>query len=87
MARIREKSRKVSKGQCSFDPSKSRNVAPSARLTAEERARWPEIESELMKYNIMVQRWELEALSRGAKISFGDLVMSFELLPDWAEFE
>ncbi|MCS3423871.1 hypothetical protein M2403_002484 [Rahnella sp. BIGb0603] len=87
VARIREKAPRVSKTQCSFDPTKGRDVAPSARLTSEERARLPEIERALMKHNITAERWELEVLSRGAKISFGDLVMSFEPLPDWAEFE
>ena len=87
VARIREKAPRVSKTQCSFDPTKGRDVAPSARLTSEERARLQEIERALMKHNITAERWELEALSRGAKISFGGLVMSFELLPDWTEFE
>ncbi|RJT37440.1 replication endonuclease [Rahnella woolbedingensis] len=87
VARIREETPRVSKAQRSFDPTKGRDVAPSARMTTEERARLPKIERELMKNNITAERWELEALSRGAKVSFGDLVMSFEPLPDWAEFE
>jgi hypothetical protein len=87
VARIRGETLRVSKAQRSFDPTKGRDVAPSARLTAEERARLPEIERELMKHNITAERWELEALSRGAKIRFGELVMSFEPLPDWAQFE
>ena len=87
VARIREETPRVSSAQSSFDPTKGRDVAPSARLTGEERARLPEIESELMKHNITAERWELEALSRGAEISFGNLVMSFEPMPDWAEFE
>jgi len=87
VARIREETPRVSKEQCSFDPTKGRDVAPSARLTSEERARLPEIERELMKHNITAKPWELEALSRGAQISFGDLIMSFAPLQDWAEFE
>jgi len=87
VTRIREETPRVSSAQRSFDPTKGRDVAPSARLTGEERARLPEIESELMKHSITAERWELEALSRGAEISFGNLVMSFEPMPDWAEFE
>jgi len=87
VARIREETPRVSKLQRSFDPTKARDVAPSARLTAEERARLPQIGRELMKNGITAHRWELEALSRGAKVSFGGLVMSFEPLHDWAEFE
>ncbi|MCS3425897.1 hypothetical protein M2403_004530 [Rahnella sp. BIGb0603] len=86
VARIREETPRVSKAQRSFDPTKGRDIAPSARLTTEERARLPQIESELRKHSIIAERWELEALSRGAKFSFGDQVMSFEPLPDWAEF-
>nr|WP_238532044.1 hypothetical protein [Rahnella aquatilis] len=47
----------MSKLQRSFDPTKTRDVAPSARLTAEERARLPEIERELMKCKITAARW------------------------------
>jgi hypothetical protein len=86
VARIREETPRVSKAQRSFDPTKGRDVAPSARLTREERARLPEIERELMKHSITAERWELEALSRGAKVSFGDQKMQFEVLQDWAEF-
>ena len=87
MARIREEAPRVSKAQRSFDPIKGRDVAPSARLTTEERAQIPQIEQELLKHDIKAERWELEAPGRGAKISFGGLVMSFEPLSDWAEFE
>ncbi|MBV6820957.1 replication endonuclease [Rahnella sp. PD12R] len=87
VARIREETPRVSKAQRSFDPTKGRDIAPSARLTTEERARLPEIERELMKHSITAERWELEALSRGAKISFDDQVMCFEPLPDWGKFD
>lgn len=86
MARIREETPKVSKSQRSFDPTKGRDVAPSARLTPEERARLPQIEQELLKNDIKAQRWELEALTRGAKISFGDVVIHHPPLMDWQEF-
>ena len=56
VARIREETPKVSKSQRSFDPTKGRDVAPSARLTVEERARWPEIEHELLKNNTTAER-------------------------------
>lgn len=57
VARIREKTPRVNKAQRSFAPTKGRDVAPSARLTAEERARLPEIEREVMKHNITAARW------------------------------
>jgi hypothetical protein len=86
VARIREETPRVSKAQRSFDPTTGRDVAPSARLTPEERARLPQIEQELLKHDIKAQRWELEALTRGAKISFGDVVIHHPLLMDWQEF-
>ncbi len=87
VARIREETPRVSKAQRSFDPTKGREIAPSARLTTEERARLPEIERELMKSNITAARWELEALTRGAHMKFGDIDMHFETFEDWAEFK
>ena len=57
VARIREKTPRVNKAQRSFAPTKGCDVAPSARLTAEERARLPEIEREVMKHNITAARW------------------------------
>lgn len=86
VARIKEETPRVSKAQRSFDPTKGRDVAPSARLTPEERARLPQIEQELLKHDIKAQRWELEALTRGAKISFGDVVIHHPPLMDWQEF-
>jgi hypothetical protein len=61
-------------------------TAPSARLTAAERARLPEIERELMKSNITAVRWELEALSRGATLKIGDTELHFGMVEDWPEF-
>ncbi len=86
MARIREETPRVSKAQRSFDPTKARDVAPSARLTAEERARLPEIGRELMKNGITAHRWELEALSRGATLKVGDTEIHFGMVEDWPEF-
>jgi len=86
VARIKEGTPRVSKAQRSFDPTKGRNVAASARLTPEERARLPQIELELLKSDIKAQRWELEALTRGAHFRFGNINMHFEAVEDWDEF-
>jgi hypothetical protein len=61
-------------------------VAPSARLTPAERARLPMISSELAKHCIALERWELKALTRCARLRFGDIDMHFKALEDWAEF-
>jgi len=86
VARIREENPRINKAQRSYDPTKARDVAPSARLTAEERARLPEIGRELMKHDIVGERWELVALTRGALIRFGELTMHFDKINDWDEF-
>lgn len=86
MARIREETPRVSKAQRSFDPTKSRDVAPSARLTAEERARLPQISQKLLKDGIKAERWELEALTRGACMKFGNINIKFDIFKDWEEF-
>ncbi len=78
MARIREENPRINKAQRSYDPTKARDVAPSARLTPTERARLPMISSELAKHGITAEHWELEALTRGACIKFGDIDMHFE---------
>ena len=52
MARIREDMQRVSKAQRTFDPTKGRDIAPSARLTSEERALLPQIDAELRQHGI-----------------------------------
>jgi hypothetical protein len=86
VARIRKENPRINKAQRSYDPTKWREIAPSARLTPAERARLPMISSELAKHGIAPERWELEALTRGAKITFGDVVIHLPPLPDWADF-
>lgn len=61
VARVREENPLINKAQRSYDPTKGREIAPSARLTSAERARLPLISSELAKNGIIPERWELEA--------------------------
>lgn len=86
VARIREETPRIRKAQRSFDPTKRRVAAPSARLTPQERDRLPQIQQELLKHDIRPERWELEALARGARITFGDFEIQYPPLQDWAEF-
>lgn len=86
VARIREETPRISKAQRSFDPTKRCVAAPSARLTPQERDRLPQIQQELLKHDIRPEKWELEALVRGAKITFGDVEIQYPPLQDWAEF-
>jgi hypothetical protein len=86
VARIREETPRISKAQRSYDQTKGRRIAPSARLTPEERARIPQIFRELSRHSIAPERWELEALTRGAKIKFGDRFFQYQPLQDWSNF-
>ena len=87
VARVREENPRINKAQRSYDPTKGREVAPSARLTPAERARLPLISSELAKNGITPERWELEALTRGAKFVFNNKVVKFDIIEDWVEFQ
>ncbi|WP_459177393.1 hypothetical protein [Ewingella americana] len=86
VSRVREENPRMNKAQRSYDPTEARDVAPSARLTPAERARLPMISSELAKHGIAAERWELEALTRGAKITFDDVVIHLPPIKDWADF-
>src|SRR5471032_456628 len=57
----RRQSPAVNHQQHSFDPSKPRELAPSARLTKQERTRVPQIYRELAQHGITPERWELES--------------------------
>jgi hypothetical protein len=66
MSRIRAIPSQIKKSQRSFDPYQVQEVAPSARLTPAERDRLGGIRVDLARHDIVVQRWELDALARGA---------------------
>lgn len=87
VARVKEKQPTISKMQRSYDPTKGRLIAPSARLTREERQRIPQIRNDLLLKDISAQRWVLESLARGAKMSVGDAVIHYPALSDWPEFD
>ncbi|ENC2714591.1 replication endonuclease [Yersinia enterocolitica] len=87
VARVKEKQPTISKMQRSYDPTKGRLIAPSARLTREERQRIPQIRNDLLLKDISAQRWELESLARGAKMAVGDAVIHYPALSDWPEFD
>lgn len=61
-------------------------LAPSARLTRSERDKTWQISRDLAKEGITAQRWELDALARGATVSFDDKVFSYPVLDEWPGF-
>lgn len=58
--------------QRSNAPLKTSEPAPSARMTKPERDRIAKIRIELAQEGIVPERWEVEALARGATIIYGD---------------
>ncbi|MEL7631189.1 replication endonuclease [Pectobacterium aroidearum] len=84
--RLREQSVRKNYKQRDFDPNSLRDPSPSARLTGEERERIPRIKSDLSLKGISVQRWELEALARGAKMRIDGELISYPAADEWPGF-
>ncbi|MEL5452321.1 replication endonuclease [Serratia bockelmannii] len=86
MARLRADAPQINRQQRSIDPYSRPESAPSARLTAAERARIARINAELALHAIEPTRWELEALARGAKVTFGGEAFVYPACDDWPGF-
>ncbi len=69
--------------QRSGKPLKPREVAPSARLTRAERAQIPRIRFDLAQHGITPKRWELEALARGATVTFDGQKFTYPVADAW----
>lgn len=54
-------------------PLKTSEQAPSARMTKSERDRVAKISFDLAQKGISPERWELDALARGATMIFNDI--------------
>lgn len=87
VARMKENQPRISKMQRSYNPTQARIIAPSARLTREERQRIAQIRRDLLLQDIIAEPWELNALTRGAKITFDGVAIHYPVLSDWPEFD
>lgn len=83
---LREQSPEANHQEIARNRKKSRNEAPSARLTPAERARIPQIRLELAQQGITAERWELKALTRGAKVIFDDRPFAYPPIDEWPGF-
>ncbi len=70
-----------------YDLFKTRQHAPSERLTQEERQRIPRISFYLSKKGITLQRWELEVLTRGGVVAYDGEIFSFPFVDAWTSFK
>ncbi|MGC6388357.1 hypothetical protein ACMV8I_11910 [Ewingella sp. S1.OA.A_B6] len=82
----RRQSPSINNQQHSFDSLKPRELAPSARLTKQERVKIPQIYRDLVSQGITPERWELEALARGASVTFDGNKYSYPTLDEWPGF-
>jgi large subunit ribosomal protein L30 len=67
-------------------PLKTSEQAPSARMTKPERDRIAKIRFELAQEGIVPERWEIEALVRGATVIYGDKRFCFAVQENWMVF-
>lgn len=72
--------------QRSGEPLKPHQIAPSGRMTKAERSQIPRIRFELAQQGITPQRWELQALARGATVTFGGQKFFFPVADEWLGF-
>lgn len=72
--------------QRSVEPLKPKQIAPSGRMTKAEREQIPRIRFELAQQGITPQRWQLQALARGAAMVFDGQKYSYPAPEDWPGF-
>ncbi len=72
--------------QRSNAPLKTSEQALSARMTKPERDRVAKIRFDLALEGITPERWELDALARGATVVYGDNKFSYLVLNEWPSF-
>lgn len=67
-------------------PLKTSEQAPSARMTRAERDRVAKISFDLAQEGITPERWELDALARGATVIYGDKKFKYPAADEWPGF-
>ncbi|MDQ9485700.1 replication endonuclease, partial [Escherichia coli] len=67
-------------------PLKPHEIAPSARLTRSERMQITRIRVDLAQNGIRPQRWELEALARGATVNYDGKKFTYPVADEWIGF-
>jgi len=83
---LRRQSPSINHQQQSFNASKLRVLTPSVRLTKCERAQIPQIYRDLVSQGITPERWEREALARGASVMFDGKEFSCTTIYIWSSF-
>ncbi len=68
-------------------PLKTSEQTPSARMTKAERDRVATIRFDLAQEGITPERWELDALARGATVVYGNKSFSYSFAQEWDEIK
>lgn len=68
-------------------PLRTSEQAPSARMTKAERDRVAKIRFDLALEGINPERWELNALTRGATVVYGNKSFSYSFAQEWDEIK
>lgn len=69
--------------QRSNTPLRTSEQSPSARMTKPERDRVAKIRFDLAQEGITPERWELDALARGATVIYGDKKFRYPAAYEW----
>lgn len=78
--------RRPNRQQRNGSPLKPHEIAPSARLTRSERMQITPIRVDLAQNGIRPQRWELEALARGATVNYDGKKFTYPVADEWPGF-
>ncbi|ELX6741367.1 replication endonuclease, partial [Salmonella enterica] len=83
---LKHDARQQNRQQRSGEPLKPHDVATSGRLTKSERAQIPRIRFDLAQHGITPKRWELEALARGATVTYDGKRFTYPVADEWPGF-
>ncbi|EOZ1801241.1 replication endonuclease, partial [Escherichia coli] len=78
--------RRPNRQQRNGSPLKPHEIAPSARLTRSERMQITRIRVDLAQNGIRPQRWDLEALARGATVNYDGKKFTYPVADEWPGF-
>ncbi|MHO98903.1 replication endonuclease, partial [Escherichia coli] len=83
---LKHELRTPNRQQRNGSPLKPHEIAPSARLTRSERTQITRIRVDLAQNGIRPQRWELEALARGATVNYDGKKFTYPVADEWPGF-
>lgn len=80
---LRTEAKPRNREQSNRSPLKPDELAPSARLTKSQCDQISRIRFDLAQHSITPERWELDALARGATVTYGEKKFSYAVADEW----